>query len=76
MANKGTNIEFTFGTLNLRGFRQVKKRKAIMRQGMTHCDLLLMQDTHLDAELGDTLTKDLIGDWRFNNRRRAYHKVH
>ena len=69
MANKGTNIEFTFGTLNLRGFRQVKKRKAIMRQGMTHCDLLLMQDTHLDAELGDTLTKDFRGDWQFNNRR-------
>ena len=69
MSNKGMNLEFTFGTLNLRGFRQVRKRKAIMRQGMNHCDLILMQDTHLDAELGNTVSRDFRGDWQFNNRR-------
>ena len=56
MANKGMKQGFSFGTSNF------KKRKAIMRQGMTHCDLLLMQDTHLDAKLSKTLNRDSQGD--------------
>ena len=39
-----------------------------MRQAKDNCDLLLMQDSHLDNELCKTICKEWKGTWAFNNR--------
>ena len=69
MSNKGKHISLSIGTLNARGFRAKNKRKAVMRQAMDNCDLLLLQDTHMDVNLAETTQKEFKGSWAFNNRR-------
>ena len=68
MNSKGENLTISIGTLNVRGFRTKNKRKAIMRQAKQHCDVLLIQDSHLDGSTMKEVTKEWSGDWRFNNR--------
>ena len=68
MTIKGKAISISIGTLNVRGFRAIKKRKAIMRQARDNCDLFLLQDSHLDNELCSKVIRDWKGTWAFNNR--------
>ena len=68
MSNKGQSITLSIGTLNARGLRAKSKRKAIMRQAKDNCDLLLLQDTHLDNKMAETTQKEFVGNWAFNHR--------
>ena len=68
MASKGQDITLSIGTLNVRGFRQKKKRKAVMQQAKLHCDVLLMQDSHLDSELCKNVSREWKGSWAHNTR--------
>ena len=68
MASKGQDISISIGTLNVRGLRAKRKRKAVMQQAKLHCDILLMQDSHLDTELCKDVSKEWKGSWAYNNR--------
>ena len=68
MKRKGENIMLSIGTLNVRGFRTKKKRKAIMRQVKSHCDVVFLQDTHLLGNTMNDVTKEWPGQWGFSNR--------
>ena len=68
MSNIGETISFRVGTLNTRGFRTVKKRKGVMRQAKTHCDLLMLQDTHMDGQLAKDVAREWKGPWAFADR--------
>ena len=39
-----------------------------MRQAKEHSDVLLLQDTHLDANTINEVVKEWSGQWGFNNR--------
>ena len=62
-------ITLSIGTLNTRGFKTKNKRKAIMQQGKDHCDVLMLQDTHLDGLSAKETATQWKGNWGFSNRR-------
>ena len=68
MSNIGKNLTLSIGTLNCRGLRATKKRRAILRQCKDNVDIVLFQDTHLDEGLTKTIEKEMKGSWVFNNR--------
>ena len=68
MSNKGKLITLKVGTLNCRGLRKTGKRRAIYRQLKEYCDLIHLQDTHLDNDLSKQVEKEFSGSWSFNHR--------
>ena len=56
--------------INVRGLHNETKRKAILRQIKQHCDCVLIQETHADMNLANTISKEFPGQWAFSNHTR------
>ena len=51
-------LNIRIGTLNSRGLRNRDKRNALLRQATTHCDIILLQDTHLNISDINSVSKE------------------
>ena len=60
--------ELRISCINVRGLRNEKKRRIIMRQLKSHSDCVLLQETHVDNSLAKALVKEFPGQWAFSNK--------
>ena len=58
-------------SINVRGMRNEKQRRSIMRQLISHSDCVLLQDTHIDESLEKVIQKEFPGQWAFSNKTTA-----
>jgi exonuclease III len=65
---KGDKIFFRLGTLNVNSLIIARKRRNILRQLKSHCDVTCFQDSKLDGASANDVCKDDSGSWAFNNR--------
>ena len=60
--------ELRISCINVRGLRNEKKRRTIMRQLKSHSDCVLLQETHVDNSLAKALVKEFPGQWAFSSK--------
>jgi hypothetical protein len=65
---KGEQIFFRLGTLNVNSLKVVRKRRNILRQLKSHCDVTCFQESKLDGASANDVCKDDSSSWAFNNR--------
>jgi hypothetical protein len=56
------------GTLNINSLKVVRKRRNVLRQLKSHCDVTCFQESKLDGASANDVCKDDSGSWAFNNR--------
>ena len=60
--------ELKIACLNVRGLRNETKRRTLFRHLKSHCDCVLIQETHADESLAKVISKEFPGQWAWSNR--------